>query len=427
MKFNRRQVLRSAAASAVTSAAAQAFQADAPGVTPNWAAVRNDFPWLQRKLWLTAADYHPISIHSFRAMEAYIRSRAYGPEDGPQGQRAGDTRETKELFAKLINAKPDEIAFVQSTTDAENIVVAGMDLARKKGNVVIDSLHYQATKFLYHMLERETGLQLRVVHHRNGSGYLRVDPKDMEKAIDHNTKLVSVALVSNINGYLHDIKSTSEIAHAHGAYVYGDIIQGAGSTPIDVRAMGIDFAGCGAYKWLMGDFGFGYLYVRGDLQDQVVKRSRYGVRQFSSPNQAQADSKFDLRPGAARYESGSLSNGGALCSGAALKYIHSLGIENIRAHARSLTDRLQKELPVMGYPALTPPGNPTPIVSFQLPEYEKTAAKLQKAFGTTVVALRRWEFTSASGEISILKGMRISPSVYNNQEDIDRLLNALSS
>ena len=80
----------------------------------------------------------------------------------------------------------------------------------------------------------------------------------------------------------------------------------------------------------------------------------------------------------------------------------------------------------MGYPALTPPDNPTPIVSFRLPEYEKTAARLRKIFNGTVVALRRWEFTAESGEISIVRGMRISPSVYNNQEDIDLLLNALS-
>jgi selenocysteine lyase/cysteine desulfurase len=302
-----------------------------------------------------------------------------------------------------------------------------MELARQKGNVVLDDLAYQSSKFLYHMLQKEHGLEMRVVRHRQSKeGYLTIDRGDMEKAIDRDTKLVTVALVSNINGYLHDIRSTSKMAHAHGAYVYGDIIQAAGGTPVDVRAMGIDFASCGAYKWLMGDFGFGFLYVREDLQDRIVKRSRYGARQFTSPNQAQADSKFDLRPGAARYESGSISYIGVAGAHAALKYIHSLGIENIRAHARPLTERLQKELPAMGYPALTPPENPTPIVSFRLPEYEKTAAKLQKSFKSTVVALRRWEFTSDSGEVRIIPGMRISPSVYNHQQDLDRLLNALS-
>jgi selenocysteine lyase/cysteine desulfurase len=416
MKIYRRQLLQAAVATAAAK----------PSGTPDWNAVRKDFPWLESRLWLSAADYHPVSVHSQRAMEDHLKTRVYGDTVESSRRMNRQEVEAKELFARLINANPREIAFVQSTTDGENLVVSGMDLARRGANVVLDDLAYQSSKFLYHMLAKEHGLEVRIVRHRSSDGYFSVSRRDMEKAIDKNTRLVTVALVSNINGYLHDIRSTSEIAHAHGAYVYGDIIQAAGGTPVDVRAMGIDFASCGAYTWLMGDFGFGFLYVREDLQDRVVKRSRYGVRQFTSPNQAQADSKFDLRPGAARYESGSLSKIGVAGAHAALKYIHSLGIENIRAHAKPITDRLQKELPKMGYPALTPPDNPTPIVSFRLPNYEATAAKLRKRFNGTVVALRRWEFTSDSGEIDIVKGMRISPSVYNNQQDIDRLLEALS-
>ncbi|MCC6860018.1 MAG: hypothetical protein IT158_15730, partial [Bryobacterales bacterium] len=89
-------------------------------------------------------------------------------------------------------------------------------------------------------------------------------------------------------------------------------------------------------------------------------------------------------------------------------------------------DRLQKELPRLGYPGITPPENPTPIVSFLTPDYQKAVAKVEKAFGTTVIAFRRWEVTEPSGEVNVVGGMRISPSVYNNQGDIDRLLNALS-
>jgi len=419
MKFNRRRFLQATAAVGAAGASASTSQID-------WEKVRADFPWLKRKVWLSGADYHPISIHSLRAMERYLAFRAHGPGEDRSGFTGRQQRETKEMFSRLINAKPGEIAFVASTTDAENIVVAGLGLTGAKGNVVIDSLHYQASKFLYRMLQKEGQIELRVVPHRRDQ-YWRIDPDQMEKAIDRNTKLVSLALVSNINGYLHDVKATSQIAHAQGALVYADIIQGAGAIPIDVRAMGIDCAGCGAYKWLMGDMGFGFLYVREDLQESVVKRSRYGVRQYSSPNRAQADSKFDLLPGAARYElAGSLANCCGVSVHAALQYIHGLGIDNIRAHAKELTDRLQKEIPKLGYPAITPPENPTPIVSFLTPDYEKTGAKLNKAFGEPVIAMRRWEFTDGDGEVSLVHGMRISPSVYNNSDDLDRLLNALS-
>ena len=369
MKLTRRDLYRSAVACAASAAAPAAFGVDSTA-GPDWNAARAAFPWLQNRVWLTAADYHPIGVHSIKAMENYLAWRSQGPAEGRRGPGGSEEAVTKELFAKLINAKAAEIAFVQSTTDGENLVVAGMDLAHKKGNVVIDDLHYQASKFLYHMLAKDAGVEVRVVHHRR-DGHWTIDPQDMERAIDRNTRLVSLALVSNINGYLHDVRTTAKVAHAHGAYVYADIIQGCGAIPIDVRDMGIDFAACGAYKWLMGDFGFGFLYVREDLQDAVAKRSRYGVRQFRSPNRAQADSQFELIPGAARYESGSLSQLGRVCAHAALEYIHGLGIDNIRAHARQLTDRLQKEIPKLGYQPLTPPQNPTPIISFLTPDYRR--------------------------------------------------------
>ena len=118
-----------------------------------------------------------------------------------------------------------------STTDGENLVVAGLDLAERGGNVVIDDLHFSASRYLYTALESAGHVELRVVRHRNW----KIDIADMEQAIDRNTRLVSMALVSNINGYMHDARAVSEIAHAHGAYVYADIIQAAGNTP-DRRA-----------------------------------------------------------------------------------------------------------------------------------------------------------------------------------------------
>jgi selenocysteine lyase/cysteine desulfurase len=427
MRTNRRRFLTSAAALAAAPAATAADIG--PKITKghvDWESVRNDFPWIQNSLWLSASDYHPVSIYSQRAAETYYKWRIGGPKGGGSRYTGAMQQETKEMFGSLINAKPNEIAFTHNTTEGENIVTAGMDLVRKKGNVVLDDLHYQASKYLYHMLEREGGIELRVVRSRKDD-FWRTDSRDMIAAIDDNTLLVSMALVSNINGFLHDAKATSDAAHTHGAYVYADIIQGAGAIPIDVKALGIDFASAGTYKWLQGDMGFGFLYVKEDLQGTVVKQTRYGTRQFSNPNRAQADSKFDLRPGAVIYESSStLPWAQGMIAHAALKYITTLGIPTIRKRVKPMTDRLLKEMPALGYPAITPPGNPTPIVSFLTPDQDTVRAKLDKAFGYFVIALKRWEFTHPSGEARVIKGVRIGPSIYNNDEDLDRLLNALA-
>src|SRR5450759_2273801 len=121
MRLNRREWLQSAAAASVTSRAAQAVQSTTTLTMESldWNAIREDFPWLKKKLWLTAADYHPISVHSQRAVDDYMRARVYGEPSSPETHE----HEAKELYAKLINAKAIEIGFVQSTTDAENIVI----------------------------------------------------------------------------------------------------------------------------------------------------------------------------------------------------------------------------------------------------------------------------------------------------------------
>ncbi len=425
MTSSRREFLRLVAAGSAYAAVGVPIPARTASPPTDWSAVRDAFPWIENHLWISASDYHPLGAHSLQAVRNYYARLVQGPDHG--ARFTGEQRqETREMFATLINAKPSEIAFIANTTDGENLVTAGMDLGRRRGNVVLDDLHYQASKFLYHMLEKQGDIELRVVRHR-ADPYWRMDPKDMEQAIDRDTILVSTALVSNINGFLHDAKATSEIAHAHGAYVYADIIQGAGAVPIDVQALGIDFAACGTYKWLQGDRGFGFLFVREDLQDTVVKRSRYGTRQFINPNSAQADSKFELRPGAEMFESSStLAEAAGVVAHSALKYIHSLGVPNIAAHNASLVERLQEELPALGYPPITPPGNPTSVVSFLTPDPEQTRAKLDKAFGYMVIARKRWEFTYPSGDTHVIQGIRVGPSVYNNEEDIDRLLEALS-
>ena len=377
MKIARREFFATGAAAAATA-------------LPDITKARADFPWASNETYLNTATEHPLSVHSAAAMREYVNALVNGPDSARDKFENGQLMTAvKKMFAQLINAKPSEIGFTPSTQTGENIVLEGLNVMAG-GNVVTNDLHYGGSLVNYRERQK-AGLDARIVAHKD---YV-MDFRDLERVVDRKTKLIALAIVSNINGYVHEIRRIADLAHSHGAYVYVDAIQAAGAVPIDVRAMGIDFLACSAYKWLMGGR-FGYLYVREDLQDSVLKAKLFGGRSTAQ--------------GASRYEISTASHLGCVCQSQALAYIHTYGVARIRAHVRPLTERLRKEMPALGYPSITPPDNESPIVSFAVKDPAAAKAKLQKA---KVV-------------VSMGSTMRVSPSIFNNMSDVERLLAALA-
>ena len=395
-------------------ARASAAQAARTGVFP--ASVRADFPSVLRETYLNSAAMHPIGTFAADAIKQVVDYRLYGPGEGRSDFGAAKQDELKKKFGALINASAGEIAYTANTTDGENIVFSGLFGAGgpgggpkgpppRGGNIVIDELHFTSSLYMYKELEKK-GIELRIVKHKNWA----IDPEDMAKAIDADTRLVSLALVSNVNGFMHDAKAISAIAHARGAYVFADIIQAVGAVPLDVKALGIDFASSGTYKWLMGERGLGFLYVREDLQGRVLPTTRYGHRQVTNFNRAELS--WEPLPGAAKYETGGIPVMMAAGVDAGINYVNKLGLPNIRAHAKQLTDRLQKELPPLGYKPLTPMGTETPTVAFEVKDAAATNKLLQagKVMGTVIANENR---------------IRLAVSVFNTHEDIDRVVAVL--
>ena len=227
--MNRREFLSGAATLVVAARPVLAAQSAArSGVFP--ASVRADFPSVSRETYLNSAALHPIGTFAANAMKSVIDYRLIGPGEGRLDFNAKLQEELKRKFGAMIGAKPTEIAYVANTSDGENIVVMGLELAKQKGaNIVIDELHFTTSLFMYKELEKK-GVELRIVKHKNW----KIDPEHMAKAIDRNTKLVSLALVSNVNGFMHDCKTVADIAHARGALVFADIIQAVGAVPVDM-------------------------------------------------------------------------------------------------------------------------------------------------------------------------------------------------
>jgi selenocysteine lyase/cysteine desulfurase len=363
--------------------------------------------------YLNCAYTHPIPTAGLEALRDYGDRRAR-PEvvSKPLQKKPIDV---KAEFAALINAKRSEISFIPNTSTGENLVVNGLDIPRSGGNVVTDELHFEGALLHLQALQQTAGLDLRIVKPREW----RIELKDLERAINKKTKLAEISLVTMDNGFQHDLKALCDLAHAHGAYVYADIVQAAGTTPIDVRASDVDFCACSSFKWLMGDFGLGFLFVKEALLDRVVQRTQYGYYQaqdleshfLPGDTPGAAPYSWQFIPGATgQFEAGTPAIGAAQVLAESLPYIRSLGVENIQAHRQPLLKKLREKMPRRGFAPLSPPESTSALLSFVVRNPEETRKRLARA----QVNVRDSD-----------RFIRISPSIFNDLSDVDRLLEAL--
>jgi len=362
------------------------------------------------KVYLNSGTMHPVPLPAKASVDAYFQLRAEMRE-----WSSHDTEmRIKTAFARLINAAPEDLAFVQSTTAGEQAIVDALDLPAAKGSVVTDTLHFFGSFWLYDQLARQ-GVDVRWIRPTKG----RIDPDAYEKAIGPDTRLVSLSLVSTYNGFEHDLKRICEIAHARGALVYADIIHAAGTVPIDVKASGVDFAASASYKWLMGDFGLGFLYVRPDRLARL-KRKRFGYYQLGGfqphvyPYDAPGETIADMTPRAdaeGLFAIGTHSHAVMAQLDWSLAKLLELGVDRIMAHRQPLLRRLHEALPAKGYEVVTPQDSRSPLFTCVLPDaHKKLSEPLERA--GVAITLSRNRF-------------RICPSWFNAMDDIERLIAAL--
>ena len=376
--------------------------------------LKEQFPVVHAETCLNNARWHPLSLGAKKAIVDYLEYKSAGGGSMPQ-YSAQQQERVKQLYANLIGAHSSEISFVPSTLAGENLIVAALGLPAAGGNVVTDALHFEGSLYLYGELQRQ-GLDVRILKPKAG----RIELNDLEKEIDKNTKLVAVSLVSMINGFQHDLKAVCERAHAKGAYVFADIVQAAGAVPIDAHACGVDFSAGASYKWLMGDMGLGFLYVREELLARL-RRPQYGYRQLSAmeyhvfPYDTPGNAVFDWKQkndAAGHFEVGTVSNTTVAALSFSLEWLQQIGVSAIQAHRQPLLQRLQQELPRLGFEPMTPPDSTSPIVAFACKDTERLAKKLNAAKIDIAVYPHR---------------VRISPSLYNGADDVEKLLQCLAS
>jgi selenocysteine lyase/cysteine desulfurase len=412
MEMSRRELFRAGSASLAAALMSQVTGcggADAQPLTPVLPA-KTAFPGVADRIYLNAAADHPWHVDSSAALKAYADSKL-------GGFGAGTSALAK--FAALIHAEADEVTYVPSTSMGEYLVTKALGLPESGGRVVTDALHFVGSFYMYEQY-RLAGLDVVTV---NMDAEHRISIADMDRAITTNTKLVAISHVSLYNGFTHDVKAVCDIAHSRGALVYIDIIQSAGSIPVDVKAMGVDFAGCGTYKWLMGDFGFAFLYVNKALLPRL-KRPWYGYRQtrnFANP----ILHVYPLDPpGTVPYESVQIDSVAgyfmgsfpataveAACS-ASLDWIQGVGVEQIEAYKQPMLARLQEVLRQRGWQVVTPPDTRASIVTVAYPNASQLESRLSP---------HKIEITLRGNSA------RVSPSVYNDMDDIEAFLAAIGS
>lgn len=321
-------------------------------------------------------------------------------------------------YARLINADPSEIMLVPSTQIGESFVAAALGVHDKGSHVVSDHLHFVGSLQMYTDLSKR-GVDVTWIRIRDN----RIPVDELEKAISkQKTKLVAISATSFVTGFQHDVKRVCDIAHAKGAMVYADIIQAVGNEPIDVKAWGVDAACAATYKWLMSA-GTAFLYVRREslaaMRQPFYHYSRYTrllptthMYPFDKPGVDIVD-EYEPRTGVAGMFSMGYEPDIATLAGLeySLPYIMNIGPDRIQTYRQPLIARLKEELPKKGYPLMTPIDSTSPIVTVAA---ENAVQKIGSALRTANVrATTRWNH------------LRISPSVFNDLEDIERLLAAL--
>jgi len=379
----------------------------------NSKGIRAQYPWLEHETYLNGAGMMPLSIVATEALQKYINVQHLGYHGPDEEFRQEVYKNAGKMFAKLINAKPTEITEISCTKQGEQIVIDSLPALKSGGNIVTNDLIFPGS--LHNLVGlKKSGMDVRIVKSKN----YKVSAADMEAAMDDKTALVSVALISNINGHKEQMEAISSAAHSHGALVYADIIQAAGIVPIDVQAMGIDVAACSCYKWLHGVHGSAFLYVKQEHQGNALPNHLYpGHSNHNySPWVDKVDPRFDeyswrSPKSAHRYQAGHFNYMGFCAAYEGLKYIDKVGVENMLNHSISLNNYLYERMDKDKYLCITPDRTSSPIITFQNLTNIDVKGKLNKA------KIRANTFKTR---------LRISPTHFNNTSDMDSLLNALA-
>jgi selenocysteine lyase/cysteine desulfurase len=361
---------------------------------------RREFPVTDKYLYLDHAGVAPLSLRVKTAVELFLKeSTESGAFHYPKwAQQVVDTRRA---CAKLINAGPDEIAFVKSTSHGLSLVANG--LAWNPGdNLLVYEKEFPSNLYPWLNLKAR-GVEVRMIPSRDNGILI----EDIEKLIDAKTRLIALSSVQFVNGFRIDLQQLGGLCKTNKVLLCVDAIQSLGVLPMDVKECSIDFLSADAHKWLLGPEGIGIFYCRKELAEQLAPPLIGWKSVLNEFDFEHTDLK--LKTDAQRFEEGSQNLMGIIGLGAAIELLFEIGIKTIEEKVLGLGDLIIHEAETRSFIVLTPKDRRARggIITFS---------------GTFDPAMMKDALREKDIMVNVRGGgIRVSPHFYNNEPDIYKL------
>lgn len=348
----------------------------------------------------TAAESLFLDSHA-AAFTRYAECKTRGSA-GREECAAAEAR-CRALVARMLRARPEDIAFVASTARGLDAVIKSIGW-RAGDNAVLADTEFPTTMFAATLLAQR-GVERRVVRARGG----QVTVADFAARIDDRTRLVLASTVSFKTGNRMDIAALSAVTRERDALLFVDAIQAFGAIPVDCDSA--DFLCAGTYKWQLGCHGLAVLYVKPGLTDRL-EVPYVGYRSVVDIFPPGPNGTFELHDDARRFEEGMPNYPAIFVLENALTFLEEIGVNRIAAYNASLITQAMSGLEELGIVTLTTrdPDARASIVSFETPLAAEVVSRLGKS------GIHVW---GRDGRI------RMSAHLYNNSDDIVQFITAI--
>ena len=309
--------------------------------------IRQDFPILQREVYGRPLIYldNAATTQKPRSVVEAISNEYYSTNANVHrgvhflSQKATDLHEAaRERVRQFINARSTaEVLFTRGTTESLNLVASsfGEAFLKEGDEVIVSVMEHHSDIVPWQLLRERKGIIIRVIP-MDDSG--RLDLEAYERLFSERTRLVCVAHVSNVLGTVNPVKQMAATAHAHGAYM---LVDGAQSIPhfkVDVQDLDCDFLTFSGHK-IYGPTGIGVLYGRESLLEKMPPYQGGGemIARVTFEH-----TTYERLP--YKFEAGTPDYVGTHALAAAIDYVEALGMDEIAAHERRLTQYAMERL-----------------------------------------------------------------------------------